>query len=111
MGTVSKGLSPLILNSFKRFFAAPKLAAPQLQSLASNGLTHRKYATEVNVSELPPPAQFIKLSEGTFEDFKAAQEHFSRVASTNNTVDRWMNMIEVFLIGNLVEYWIFDIIK
>ena len=95
MGTVSKGLSPLVLNSLKRFFATPKLAGPQLLSLASNGIPHRKYASEVSVSELPPPAQFIKLSDGTFEDFKAAQEHFSRVASTNNTVDRWMNMIEV----------------
>ena len=55
----------------------------------------RHLATQPNVNELPPPAKFIKLSEGTVEDFKAAQEHFSIVASTKNTVDRWINMIEV----------------
>ena len=104
MGTISRFLSPLILKSLsiQSCLEASKLSGTQLLSLVNNnrhGLNQRKYATEVNVSELPPPAQFIKLSEGTLEDFKAAQEHFSRVASTKNTVDRWMNMIEVLYAG------------
>ena len=59
----------------------------------------RFYATKIETNELPPPAKFIKLSEGTADDFKAAQEHFSRVASTTNTVDRWINMIEVLIVS------------
>ena len=59
----------------------------------------RFYTTKIKTNELPPPAKFIKLSEGTPDDFKAAQEHFSRVASTTNTVDRWINMIEVLIVS------------
>ena len=63
-------------------------------SLVFNSGNKRFFETQTEVKELPPPAKFIKLSEGTTEDFKAAQEHFSRVASTENTVDKWLNMIE-----------------
>ena len=63
-------------------------------SLVFDSGDKRFFETQTEVKELPPPAKFIKLSEGTTEDFKAAQEHFSRVASTENTVDKWLNMIE-----------------
>ena len=63
-------------------------------SLVFDSGNKRFFETRTEVKELPPPAKFIKLSEGTTEDFKAAQEHFSRVASTENTVDKWLNMIE-----------------
>ena len=63
-------------------------------SLVFDSSNKRFFDTQTEVIKLPPPAKFIKLSEGTTEDFKAAQEHFSRVASTENTVDKWLNMIE-----------------
>ena len=69
-----------------------------------NGTNQRNFATDVNINDLPPPAKFIKLSEGTMGDFKAAQEHFSRVASTENTVDRWINMIEVLYFGRFMYF-------
>ena len=56
------------------------------------------FSNKPELNALPLPAKFIKLSEGTMEDFKAAQDHFSRVASIENTVNRWINMIEVRLI-------------
>ena len=66
----------------------------------------RFFDTQTEVKELPPPAKFIKLSEGTTEDFKAAQEHFSRVASTENTVDKWLNMIEASDTSTLLRLFI-----
>ena len=103
MGLVSKCFWSLTLKNFnlKQCVDASKIATTRFLPAANrdhNGFNQRNYATEVNLNELPPPAKFIKLSEGTMEDFKAAQEHFSRVASTKNTVDRWMNMLEVFYI-------------
>ena len=103
MGFVSKCFSSLAMKNLnlQQCVDVSKIATAKLLPASKsipNGFTQRNFATEVNLNELPPPAKFIKLSEGTMEDFKAAQEHFSKVASTKNTVDRWMNMLEVFFI-------------
>ena len=103
----SKCFSPLLFKkvNVKSFFQVSKIAGPQTVATfneSHNGTNQRSYATEVNIHDLPPPAKFIKLSEGTMEDFKAAQEHFSRVASTENTVDRWINMIEVLYVRSII---------
>ena len=104
MKLVSKWFSSLAMKnlSLKQCVDVSKIATTQLLPASKsilNGFSQRNFATEVNLNEHPPPAKFIKLSEGTKEDFKAAQEHFSKVASTKNTVDRWMNMLEVFSIS------------
>ena len=57
--------------------------------------TRYNLSTATLPNELPPPAKFIKLSEGTPEDFKITQDIFSKVASTENTVNRWISMVEV----------------
>ena len=109
MGIVSKCFSPLVLKrvNVKSYFQVSKIAGSQTIATfneSHNGTNQRNFATEVNINELPPPAKFIKLSEGTMGDFKAAQEHFSRVASTENTVDRWINMIEVSYIHRIMIF-------
>ena len=88
-------MSPLRLKlSVKIFNKHLKQQQNKCVSLVFDSGNKRFFETQTEVKELPPPAKFIKLSEGTTEDFKAAQEHFSRVASTENTVDKWLNMIE-----------------
>ena len=110
MALASKCVSPLVLKrvNIKSFFQTSQTKA--IFNESHNSKNQKGYATEVNINDLPPPAKFIKLSEGTMEDFKAAQEHFSKVASTKNTVDRWINMIEVLYIGRF-KYFLVNFLK
>ena len=91
MSLMSPLRSKLSVKIFNKHF---KQQQNKCVSLVSYSGDKRFFETQLEVKELPPPAKFIKLSEGTTEDFKAAQEHFSRVASTENTVDKWLNMME-----------------
>ena len=92
MSLMSPLRSKLSVKIFNKHFKQRNL--DKCVSLVFDSGNKRFFDTQTEVKELPPPAKFIKLSEGTTEDFKAAQEHFSRVASTENTVDKWLNMIE-----------------
>ena len=106
--------SKLSVKIFNKHFKQKHLN--KCVSIVSNSGDKRFFETQTEVKELPPPAKFIKLSEGTTEDFKAAQEHFSRVASTENTVDKWLNMIEASDISTLcrliigVKYYKYEIL-
>ena len=95
--------SKLSVKIFNKHF---KQQQNKCVSLVSYSRNKRFFDTQAEVKELPPPAKFIKLSEGTTEDFKAAQEHFSRVASTENTVDKWLNMIEASDTSTLLRLFI-----
>ena len=110
MAIASKCFSPLVLKrvNLMSFFQNSQTIA--IFNESHNSKYQKGYATDVNINDLPPPAKFIKLSEGTMEDFKAAQEHFSKVASTKNTVDRWVNMIEVLYVGRFT-YFLVNFVK
>ena len=114
MSLMSPLRSKLSVKIFNKHFKQRHL--DKCVSLVSYSGDKRFFETQLEVKELPPPAKFIKLSEGTTEDFKAAQEHFSRVASTENTVDKWLNMIEASDISTLcrliigVKYYKYEIL-
>ena len=96
--------SKLSVKIFNKHFKQKHLN--KYVSLVFDSGNKRFFETRTEVKELPPPAKFIKLSEGTTEDFKAAQEHFSRVASTENTVDKWLSMIEAGDTSTLLHLFI-----
>ena len=57
-------------------------------------------------SSLPPVAQFTKLSDGTAQDFKNAQVHFSAIGSPEMVAKRLLGLVEGLKglnIGNLVD--------
>ena len=57
-------------------------------------------------SSLPPVAQFTKLSDGTPQDFKNAQVHFSAIGSPEMVAKRLLGLVEGLKglnIGNLVD--------
>ena len=104
MSLMSPLRSKLSVNIFNNHFKQRHLN--ESVSLVFDSGNKRLFETQTEAKELPPPAKFIKLSEGTTEDFKAAQEHFSRVASTENTVDKWLNMIEASDTSTLLRLFI-----
>ena len=99
MSLIPRTLARRLCKEFPSVFSRrclEQVNVPKTHSLIYNVTkTQKCFSSQTELHELPPPAKFIKLSEGTPDDFKAAQEHFSRVASIDKTVERWINMIEV----------------
>lgn len=68
----------------------------------------RFVAASRGLSNLPPPAAFTKLSEGTTEDFRRCQIHFAAEATPEATTKRLMGLLETLRnvnIGNLVDLY------
>ena len=72
-----------ILNNAKGSFfdktCTSKVASLGLVTNRNRSTAAASEDVSLDMNELPPPAKFIKLSEGTAEDFKATQLHFSKV--------------------------------